>query len=79
MTQQALRPEFDLQDLWEKALFRWHLWRKEGADLETGYIYISVVECFLASINPGVQPQYGEKVIRGIKQENLCRRKMALW
>ena len=36
------------------------------------YIYSSVVECFLASINPGVQPQYGEKVIRGIKQENLC-------
>lgn len=79
MTQQALRPEFDLQNLWEKALFGWYMWREEGSDLGTWHIYSSVVECFLASINPGVQPQYGEKVIRGIKQKNLCRRKMALW
>lgn len=69
------RPEFDLQNLWEKALFGWHLWREEGADVGTGHIYSSVVECFLASINPGVQPQYGEKVVRGNKAGKSMQKK----
>ena len=75
MTQQALRPEFDLQNLWEKALFGWHLWREEGTDLGTGHIYSLVVEYFLASINPGVQPQYGKKVVRGNKTGKCMQKK----
>lgn len=58
-----------------KALFGWHMWRKEGADLGTEHVYSSVVECFLASSNPRIQPQYGRKVVRGNKTGKSTQKK----
>lgn len=51
------------------------MWRKEGADLGTEHMYSSVVECFLASINPKIQPQYGGKLVRGNKTEKSIQKK----